>query len=443
MISFSPLQLRRLTRRAGPPRTEATRPARSAGRLLAGPADRDALKAWAGTRAAVLLLGFGVAAGLSSSAAIPGFGQQWAHWDAVLLARIARFGYRGNPAQPQDKGLPAFFPGEPLLLRLVHAVVPDWTVAGVVLSFLAGAVAVVALARLAGRGQDFQQNGAGGAATADAAAQAGGVAARAGRYAVWGLLLAPPAVFLFAGYTEPVFLAFAIPAWLLALRRQWSGAALAAAGASVVRINGLFLAVALVVEFLVARRGQAVPKRSEALPDTDGAPAAAAPETRWRSAGWLVLPFVPVVLYAVYQWGRTGDILAWQHAQQDGWQRHLVSPVSSFITTWNAAFHTSDVFTWAFRAELAGAAAGVALALWLAWRRRWGELTYVGLAVVALLSSTYYLSVPREALLWWPLWTGLGRTAARRPLVFVVYAMLAAPLMAAYVVTFTRGAWAG
>jgi hypothetical protein len=120
-----------------------------------------------------------------------------------------------------------------------------------------------------------------------------------------------------------------------------------------------------------------------------------------------------------------------------------VSPASAFVTTWNAAFHTSDVFTWAFRAELAGAAIGVALTLWLAWHRRYGELAYVGLAVAALICSTYYLSIPREALLWWPLWTGLGRTAARRPLVFGIYAVIAVPLMAAYVVTFTRGGWAG
>lgn len=406
--------------------------------------------------------------------AIPGFQQQWAHWDAVLLTEIARYGYRGDLAYPQDPGLPAFFPGQPFLLRLMHAVIPDWTVAGVVLSLVAGAVAVVALARLAGLGLDLRPNGPGasvdsaavdsaavnssavdGAADGGAmdsagegAAASGGMAARAGRYAVWGLLLSPPAVFLFAGYTEPVFLAFAIPAWLLARRRRWGPAALAAAGASFVRINGLFLAVALVVEFVVARRRQVRDGRA-------GSPAATGeaaghgtvrlpePETRWRSAGWLALPFLPVIGYALYQYSRTGDLFAWQHAQDAGWHRHLVSPALSFLTTWDAAFHSSNVFTWAFRAELVGAVVGVALAVWLAWHRRWSEFAYVGLAVAALISSTYYLSVPREALLWWPLWTGLGRTAARRPRVFGAYAVIAAPLLAVYVVTFTHGAWAG
>jgi hypothetical protein len=275
------------------------------------------------------------------------------------------------------------------------------------------------------------------------------MAARAGRSAVWALLLSPPAVFLFAGYTEPVFLAFAIPAWLLARRRRWRPAALAAAGASLVRINGLFLAVALAVEFVAARRRQApagaagwLPAAREAIRG-HGTARPPEPETRWRSAGWLVLPFIPVIGYALYQYSRTGDLFAWQHAQQAGWHRHLVSPATSFLTTWHAAFGASNVFTWTFRAELVGAAVGVALAVRLAWHRRWGEFAYVGLAVAALISSTYYLSVPREALLWWPLWTGLGRTAARRPLVFGAYAVIAVPLLAAYVVTFTHGAWAG
>jgi hypothetical protein len=366
--------------------------------------DGDALIAWVATRAAVLLLALGAAAGLATTARSPGLDEQWGRWDAALLAEIARFGYRGDPATAQDRGLPAFFPGQPLLLRLAHVAVHDWTLAGLLVSWCAGVVAVIALARLA-------------------AFEAG--CDRAGRYAVWALLLSPPAVFLFAGYTEAPFLAFALPAWLFARQRRWRDASLAAAGASSMRITGLFLTVALIVEFVVARHR-----------DPEGGP-------RWRQAAWLCVPVVPVVLYFAYQHGRTGDWLAWLHAEQAGWDRRLVSPLTALRTSWDAAFHTSDQFTWSSRAELVGALAGVVLTLWLAWRRRSAELTYIGLQVAALVCSTYYLSVPRAALLWWPLWTGIGRTAARRPWVLCAYAAVSAPLMAADVVVFTFGGWAG
>ncbi|WP_079313569.1 hypothetical protein [Microbispora sp. GKU 823] len=191
---------------------------------------RDALLLWVGTRAGMLLVavyGILIVSGQNHAPLL----ERWKFWDVDLFRKIAEFGYDGDPKLEPDPGLPAFFPGLPLALRLVHLVVDDWTLAGLIISFVAGAVAVVALARLA----DFEGP------------------AGAGRWAVLALLLCPPAVFLFAGYSEALFLAFALPAWLAARRRAWPLACALAAGASCVRITGLFLAVALIVEFVVSR----------------------------------------------------------------------------------------------------------------------------------------------------------------------------------------------
>ncbi|WP_113705050.1 mannosyltransferase family protein [Nonomuraea lactucae] len=357
---------------------------------------RDALLLWLSSRVGLLvatLLGI----------ALSDYVGKWKQWDAGLFITIAQHGYDGDPGRPPDAGLPAFFPGLPVALRLVHLVVPDWTASGLVISLVAGAVAMVALARLA------ELEGA------------------SGWIAVLGLLLFPTAVFLAAGYSESLFLAFAIPAWLAARQGRWPLAAALGAGASCVRITGLFLAIALVVEFVTGR--------SRAVPVEGGA-------VGRRQAPWLLVPFLPLVAYSYYHYTRSGDWLAWKHAQEAGWGRELVWPWKSWSTTWSAAMGTDD-FAVAFRMEIAGAVLTVAVLVWLLVMRRWSEVVYTGLQAAALMASAYYLSIPRMLLLWFPLWVALARLATGRRWVIVVYAAVAGPLMVLDTVRFLSGAWAG
>ncbi|MEU0564164.1 mannosyltransferase family protein [Nonomuraea sp. NPDC005983] len=354
--------------------------------MITGSARRDALLLWLGSRAGLVLA---TLLGVTFHEYL----NRWRQWDAGLFVTIAQHGYDGDPNKPADTGLPAFFPGLPLLLRLTHLVVPDWTASGLLVSLVAGAVAMVALARLA----EFE--------------------GASGWIAVLGLLLFPTAVFLMAGYSESLFLAFAIPAWLAARQGRWPLAAALAAGASCVRITGLFLAVALLVEFVAGE-----------------APA--------RRAGWLAVPFAPLVAYSYYHFTRSGDWLAWKHAQEAGWGREMVWPWEAWRTTWQSAMGTDD-FAVAFRMEIAGAVIALAALAWLLLQRRWSELVYTGLQAGALMTSAYYLSIPRSLLLWFPLWVALARLATARRWVIVVYALLAGPLMVLDAARFLSGAWAG
>lgn len=360
----------------------------------------EGLLLWLASRLGIVALVVVGAQALMEGDAVPRpFLERWRNWDAGHLVTIAEHGYDGAPGSEPDAGLPAFFPGMPLMLRAVHLVIGDWTLAGLLISFVAGGVAMMALARLA----EFE----GPPGT--------------GRRAVLALLLWPMAVFLFAGYSESLFLAFAIPAWLAARQGRWPLAAALAAGASCMRITGLFLALALIVEFAARRRPL-------------------------RQAGWLLLPFVPPALYSAYQHSRTGDPLAWKTAQEAGWGRHMVWPWESLITTWNSALGEGR-FAWAFRLEIAGAIVGIVLVLVLLYLRRWSEFVYVGLQVGALLCSAYYLSVPRSALLWWPLFILIakasGGPAPWRRWIIIVYALVVGPLMALNTLIFIDGAWVG
>jgi hypothetical protein len=354
-----------------------------------------ALRSWVATRVAVAVLVLAGAAQVFGDRS-QGFLDRWDSWDVTLFAKVAEFGYSGYPDRYQDKDIAAFFPGFPLVLRAVHLAVPDWTAAGLLVSFVAGAVAVVFLARLADLdGVD-------------------------GGKAVLYLVLSPYAVFLAAGYSEALFLACALPGWFLARKGHWVAASVLVAGACTVRVSGAFLAVALVVEWATTSRDL-------------------------RVAGWLAAPFLALLGYAVYLHALTGDWLRWQHAQASGWGRHLTSPLQSLQATWDASRNAGlgPEYQWSFRAEIVAVFLGVLVTAVLLVRRSWGEATYVGLSVAALATSTYYLSVARATLLWFPLWVLLAELAARRPWVHYAYLAVATPLMAVAVLTFTAGRWVG
>ncbi|MET7872921.1 mannosyltransferase family protein [Streptomyces cyaneofuscatus] len=326
-------------------------------------------------------------------------------WDANHYLHIARDGYFPADAGPWMDGWDnreAFFPGFPLLLRAVHVVVPSWTAAGLLISLVAGAVAVLALSRMASSYVPEDTDG---------------------RRTALFFLLSPCAVFLAVGYTEALFLAFALPAWLAAQRHHWATAAALTALATTVRVSGLFLAAAIAVLFaLSAWSGKG-----------------------WRGAAWLALPALPPLAYSWYLHTRTGDWMAWKHAQERGWYRDFHTPWEAWKNTWNAAFeglHTTG-YAAMFQAELAAMVVGLVLVALLVRHRRWPEAVYVALSLWALGTSYWYVSIPRATLLWWPLWIGLAALSLRRPWFRTAYLCMAAPVSALVALAFLTGRWAG
>jgi hypothetical protein len=367
-------------------------------RLLAGPGG-DALGLWVASRIAAALLTLVGAWTLSGRAAgdVTPFLQRWQRWDANLFRKVAEHGYTGYPVDYPDRGIEGIFPGYPLLLRAVHEVVPLWTLSGLLISAVAGAWAVVALARLA---------------------ELEGVP---GQRAVLYLLVSPYAVFLAAAYSEALFLALALGGWLSARRGRWAAAGVLVALACAVRVNGLFLAVALLVQYA----GQVGRPRRDAL--------------------WLLLPVVPPVAYATYLYGLTGDPLRWLNAQEQGWGRQLTWPWQALSATLDLAADPrlrSD-YSWAFASEVGAVAVGLVVTGVLLRRRRWAEAVYVGLSVGALATSSYYLSVNRATLLWFPLWLLLAGALAGRPRLHAAYLWTSAPLMAGLTLAYTGGRWVG
>lgn len=360
--------------------------------------DRDALLVWLASRVSIVVVA--ATTGwllLGPDQVVRPFLDLWVQWDFYHYRGIAEFGYGGEPTGVPNE---AFFPGLPALLWFGNFVGLPHVVAGLLISLVAGAVAAVAMARLG----DLE----------------GGPGV--GRLAVVAWVFAPPAVFLAAPYTESLFLSLAIPSWLAARQGRWAPAGVLAALACTVRVSGVFLVAALVVEWLTSRHRRGF----------DG-------------LAWLFAPAVPLLAWTGYLRWLTGDWLAWMSAQAQEWNRTFTWPWDSFANTWRAAFGgtVSVDFSWMFRAEIAAVLIGVALTTALMLLHRWGEATWVGLQVVAFATSYWYFSVPRATLLWWPLWIGLAVVAVRQRWVLWAYLSVSVPLMAIWAATFFTSRWAG
>jgi len=362
--------------------------------------DLTALGIWLVSRVAVLALSWPAAFIFRGSNKSPqGWLQLWQNWDAVRLTLIAQHGYF-SPAEKLYPYQVAFFPGYPVVLGLVHLIARQWTVSGLLVSLVAGGVAVVALSRIAER--DYRSG--------------------SGSRAVLFLVVSPAAIFLAAGYTEALFLALAATSWLSARNEHWARAVLLAGLASVVRINGLFLCAALLVEILRRGGGQRV-----------------------RALAVFVPALVPLAGYELYLHARTGNWLAWPHAEKAEWQRQVTNPVNTFKTAWGAGFghEFTAPINFVYQLEILAVAIGVIATVLLLWYRRWPEAIYVGLTITALATSIWYESVPRSLLLLWPLWCGLAAFAVRRPWAGWLYVAVSAPLCAAIALLFMSGNWAG
>lgn len=312
----------------------------------------------------------------------------YGQWDYVWFHGIAAHGYFSG--RGDGPGSFAFLPGYPLVLAAVHLIVRDWVAAGLLVNLVAGGFAVLALVRLGGD--------------------------RAPVY----LLTAPAAMYLMVGYSETLFLALALHAWLASRRRNWPLAALLAALAGTVRPNGLFLIAALLLAAALSERGR-----------------------RLRSCAWAALAALGPLLVEVYFWTGTRSWTAWASANAL-WALHFVGPWRSLDNTWQRAFGTGMAPDLAamYQVEIACMVAALALTAVLLRRRAWPEALYCALAVFTLGTSTYYQAVPRALLVMWPLYVLVAQSARRRAWVGQVYLWMCAPLAVLTAVYFFLGKWA-
>ena len=334
----------------------------------------------------------------------------WARWDSAFFLRIAEHGY--------DRTSAAFFPLYPLLVGgLGRVLAGHYVAAGIVVSLAACLAAFVLLHRLA-----EPRLGADGASRA-----------------VLYLALFPMALFLQAVYSESLFLALALAAFLLAERGRFAGAGAAAGLAILTRSIGIALLAALAIHAWRSRH------RTRAFSGLAIAPALAAS-------------------FPLYLWWKLGDAWAFLHAQ-DVWHRDFVplggiwlGAKAGAVALWHIARSDPRVYSpspagvnplhrYAEDLEhLVFLALFVWLA-WLAWRRfgaALGMYAAVGLAIPLSLPSSHWplLSLPRFGLVLFPLFLALAAVGSR-PRVHSVIVAVSSLLLGVTVTQWALWQWVG
>ena len=296
--------------------------------------------------------------------------QRFAYWDSLHFLRIADLGYFPAHLPCCDQ---AFFPGYPLLIAVTAPLTGGSLAAALLVSLVAGVVAAAMLWRLV-------------AATRGP---------RTAAVAVLFLAVAPYGVFLTAAYSESTFLALVLSAWWMATRRRWWWAGALAGAAAGVRVNGIFLALALAVMYAGQLRA----------------------EGRWRprwDAAALLVPFAVTAGFFGFLFATTGSLDEWHRAEITGWRRQSAWPWQGFATAWRAIHSTTSpdllISRWA---DLLVVVGGIVLVGALVALRRWPEVVYTGLSVAVLLFSNMFTSAPRYALTWFPGYILMAELATR------------------------------
>ncbi len=163
----------------------------------------------------------------------------WQRWDACWYSKVATFGYESY------ENSVAFWPLMPILMRIVgRPLGADVALSGLIVAGVAYVAAATGLHRLVAR--DFSRPVA--------------------RRTVLFVSIAPAAFFLFAPFTEALFLALSVWAIVAARERIWWLAAVAGLLASLARIQGVFLVLPIAWEAWRAWREGGMPSGGRASP---------------------------------------------------------------------------------------------------------------------------------------------------------------------------------
>lgn len=290
----------------------------------------------------------------------------WERFDGLWFLRIAEHGYANGD------GSAAFYPLYPLLIRWVSFVIGGHPfAAALVVSNVSLFGALVALHALTAR--EFGD----------------GIARRAILY----VAVFPTSFFLFAPYSESLFLLLVVVSFWGARSGRWEVAGMAGALAALTRNPGVLLILPLAVEAF--HQGSDAKRRPI------------------RELAWAAAPVAGALAYLWYWQARAGDWLAPVH-QQAGWQRQGQNPI---VTLWHGtydAYHYAGLYAGGYhQLDWLVAVPILAAAVYVAVRFRPTYGVYVWVSIIAPLSLVFdprpLMSFPRFALPLFPAFWALAK----------------------------------
>jgi hypothetical protein len=326
-------------------------------------------------------------------------------WDGQNYLDIAQHGYPPGPLDltPGHPGhLWGFFPGLPILMRAFMFVFQDATTSGVILATIGEFLALFYLARLV----LMLRGGDKGAA----------------RFACWLLAFYPDAVHLSLVYTDSLFVAAATASLYYMLRGDTGRASIGAGVAMAMRITGLVLIPALLVEYLWRRRGRL-----------------------GYGVVQILLALSPFLIFAWYAQQQTGDFFAYRDVQQSAsyGSRSMVFPWQGLQRTWEISQGANaSSFNFLFLSDVVWGVAGFVAICYFAynWRRIPPMLTVYSAGVWVLITSfTYWAGMMRYQIALVPLYIVGADLWRRKPQVATVILAGSAAWMVEQTYAFASG----
>jgi Gpi18-like mannosyltransferase len=314
----------------------------------------------------------------------------WGRWDAVHYLEIATQGYHGTDM--------AFFPLYPVLIRIVGALAGNHLIAGLLISYASFFFGLLYLYKLLEHEYDRA----------------------VARRAIFYVSIFPTAVYFTAVYPESLFFMLTVASFYYMRARQWWIAAMLGFFAALTRVEGILL----IVPFLIEWSTQDQPLRAKSL---------------YGLVAGALIP-VGLAIYMAYLWVLRADPLYFSHVQIH-WNRHLALPWVSIVNAFGKIAHTpsgqiiaNQSLEIAFTLLMIGVLIG-------GWRQlRPSYIAYMALSILVPMSTSSLMSMPRFALVLFPMFAILARWGERAWVNNVILAF-SLPLLGLFTVLFADWYW--
>ena len=321
----------------------------------------------------------------------------WGRWDAVHYLDIATSGYHGTDM--------AFFPLLPLLIAILGSLIGNHLIAGLIISNVALFFALLFLYKLVEH--EFDRSVA--------------------RRAIFYISIFPTAIFFSAVYTESLFLMLTVASFYYMRERRWWLAGAIGLFAAMTRIEGILLVVPFAIEWFVAHR--------------DSLREAGTPR---RTAYVHLVPVVLIplglLLYMGYLWVLIGDPIYFSHVQSH-WNRELAAPWTSIgnsfhkiLTAVGPQTVANQILELSFTALMIGVLVGGFRKL------KPSYIAYMGLSILMPLCTSSLMSMPRFALVLFPMFAILALWGGR-PKINNAIVAFSLPLLGLFTVLFADWYW--
>jgi hypothetical protein len=314
----------------------------------------------------------------------------WGRWDAVHYLAIAKQGYQGTDM--------AFFPLYPLLIRILGRLVGNHLIAGILISNASFFFGLLYLYKLLEHEYDRS----------------------VARRAIFYVSIFPSALFFSAVYTESLFFMLTVASFYYMRAHRWWLAGIIGFFAAMTRVEGVLLVVPFFIEWYAQYKPKLTAHLAQLIPGG-------------------IIP-LGLFTYMAYLWVLVGDPLYFSHVQIH-WNRHFAPPWVSIINSFHQIAHATTGQTVANQTiELVFTAlmVGVLIGGWKQLRPSY--IAYMALSILIPMSTSSLMSMPRFALVLFPMFAILARDG-EKPWVNNLIVASFLPLLGLFTVLYADWYW--